>query len=73
MSAPARPDLDEQLAALLADPDTRYLLLCRECRHAWEFQRDSKTVKLARKGEAVCSECSSEIDLVVDAKDGDPG
>lgn len=62
-------DLDNKLAAMLAPEDSRYVLLCRECRSAWPFQRDCKTTKAARSGDALCPDCGDAIELGVDFKD----
>lgn len=64
-------DLDNKLAAMLAPADSRYVLLCRECRSAWPFKRDCKTTKAARSGDASCPDCGERIELVVDFKADD--
>lgn len=48
--------------------DARYILGCRECRNAWTYQRDSKTVKATRNGERYCPECQESLELIQDAK-----
>lgn len=63
--------LDDKLAAMLAPEDARYVLICRECRTCWPYQRDSKTVKAARDGRASCPECNETLDLPIDAKGED--
>lgn len=70
MAMTSDEDLDDRLAALLAPQEARYVLICRECRSAWPYERDSKTVKAARDGEATCPECGEAVDLAVDAKEG---
>jgi hypothetical protein len=59
---------DHRLAALLAPPDARYVMLCEECRSCWSRQRDSSLVKAAREGRAECPDCGTELELALDAK-----
>lgn len=63
--------VDDALASILSPEDTRYALICRECRTVWPYQRDSKTVKAARNGEVECSDCGTALDLAVDSKEGE--
>lgn len=65
----ALTDVDAALAAMLAPEDSRYIIICRECRHCWPYQRDSKTVKASRRGQGTCPDCGTEVELVVDAKE----
>lgn len=63
--------LDDQLAAMLAPPDSRYIVTCRECRTVWTRQRDCKLTKGVRGGVMKCGDCKSELEFVLDAKDND--
>lgn len=61
-------DVDKGLAQLLAPPDKRYVLMCRDCRTVWTYERDCKTVKAARDGRAACPECDEALELARDNK-----
>lgn len=61
-------ELDDKLAAALAPPDARYVILCRECRTCWPYERDCKTTKAVRRGDATCPECGDTLDMPVDDK-----
>lgn len=62
--------IDDRLAAMLAPPGSKYVLVCRECRKAWPYKRDCKTTKAAREGNASCPECGEPLDFPIDAKGG---
>jgi len=62
-------ELDAKLAAMLAPSDSNYVMLCSECRTAWPYQRDCKTTKAARNGNADCPECGETLTMPVDAKE----
>lgn len=61
-------ELDDLLAALMAPPDARYVMMCRECRTCWTRKRDCKLTKAVRNGNSNCPECEIEVDMVVDPK-----
>ena len=61
-------ELDAKLAAMLAPEGSNYVMLCSDCRTAWPYQRDCKTTKAARNGNANCPECGETLKMPVDSK-----
>lgn len=61
--------LDDQLAAMLAPPGTRYIMVCRECRTGWYRKRDCQTTKAVRRGDATCPTCGENLEMVLDPKE----
>jgi len=57
-----------KLADLLAPDDARYVVYCDECGTAWPYQRDCKTTKATREGNATCPECGDTLAMARDAK-----
>lgn len=61
---------DDLLAVMVAPEDSRYVVICRDCRRCWPYKRDCKTTKAVRAGEASCPECGASLDMAADSKAG---
>jgi len=69
MKSATNSEVDAKLAAMLAPEGSNYVMLCSNCRTAWPYQRDCKTTKAARNGNASCPDCGETLSMPVDAQD----